>query len=437
MKYLPRFREATAELEQFASREQWLRGDIAAYQLDRINEVWSRGRSSVPYYKELAERLDLPDSFASLEEYTQRMPLLPKARVQNSPEEFLASGASRGRWHRTGGSTGAPTAIYWEALAHRHILRAKYRNEQSHGLDVFDRKVFLWGHSGSFSPGWRGTLQRVIRPISDALRNRMRVSAYDLSDECLLHKLEDIVRFGPTSLYGYSSAIYLLSKVAEEHSIKIPNLKAAILTAEPADANLCQGVAKRLNCAAVLEYGATECPFMAGHTPTGEIRVRDDVVYLETIGNDSGGCDLVVTVLGNASFPLLRYCIEDTTSTEVHRPENGFGILADIQGRNNDMLVSKTGRRLHAMPIKHTLEHYPAIRRFTACQSKDGDLMVYLEVYEGLSEDVSRSLRSQFVRMLDGYPVTIEVVEKIPGNTAGKHRWIRSELASLHTEQAV
>lgn len=436
MKHLPRFRQAAAELQRFAEREQWSCGDISAYQLDCINEVWSRARHAVPYYKELAERLDLPQSFDSIEEYSLRMPLLPKSRVQGSPEKFLAVDPEPGRWHRTGGSTGAPTAIFWETLAHRHILRSKYRNEQEHGLDIFDRKVFLLGHSGSFAPGWKGKMQKAMRPIVDGLRNRMRVSAYDLSDHELLQRLQDIVRFRPSSLYGYSSAIDLLSKVADRHSIEIPQLKVAILTAEPADTHMCEGISKRLNCSAVLEYGATECPFIAGQKPTGEIRVRDDVVFLETVGNKNGKFELVLTVLGNSSFPLLRYCIEDTTSMEIRRPESGFGILSDIQGRSNDMLVSQTGRRLHAMSIKHTLEHYPEIRRFTASQSREGNLCVLLEMNDGLSNSLRRTLQSQLVEMLDGYQVAIEVVDRIPGNVAGKHCWIRSEKASLDQEVA-
>ena len=429
MKYLPRFRQAEIELQRFAEREQWSNHDICAYQLRRINKVWARARKTVPYYRDLAERLSLPESFTSLEDYSQQMPTLAKSRVQRSPSQFLASDPAPGGWQRTGGSTGAPTAIYWETLAHRHVLRSKYRNEQTHGLDIFDRKVFLWGHSESFTPGWKGYFQKAMRPVTDGLRNRMRVSAYDLTDDCLLNALEQIVRYRPKSLYGYSSAIDLLSKVAEKHSIEIPQLEVAILTAEPADNHMCNGISKRLNCTAVQEYGATECPFMAGQTPDGEFRVRDDVVFLETVPNQNGRFGLVITVLGNASFPLLRYRIEDTTSSELHRPENGFAILRDIQGRSNDMLVSQTGRRLHAMSIKHTLEHYPQIRRFTATQNNEGDLKVILEMNEGLSDKLHKILQSTFVEMLDGYPVAIQVVERIPGNSAGKHRWIRSELS--------
>jgi len=435
LQYLPRFREAERELEVFASREKWSRSQIQAYQLDQINELWRHARTCVPYYRQLSESRSLPERFASLAEYSERMPILPKSKVRISPNDFLAESPKPGKWHRTGGSTGSPTAIYWEYGAHRHVLRSKYRNEQRHGLDIFDKKVFLWGHSGSYEPGIKGLLQKNKRPFEDWLRNRLRVSAYDLSDDQLRSQLSAILHFGPKSLYGYSSAIGMLARVAREHQFELPSLEIAILTAEPADPHLRSRVSAQLNCPAVLEYGAAECAFIAGQTPEGEVRVRDDVVFLETPSNDHGNCDLVLTVLRNPSFPMMRYAIEDTTSEPLKRPEGGFGVLEDIQGRKNDMLLSQTGRRLHAMSIKHTLEHYPEIRRFTAHQHQAGDLDVVLETNDPIAASLRSSLQKQFVDMLDGYPVTIREVKTIPGNIAGKHRWIISDKVSLSDDK--
>lgn len=436
LKLLPRFRGIEQQLERFAAREQWSSNQIAEYQLERINQLWAHARVHVPFYRELAEQRDLPPTFATLTEYSSLMPIVPKSVVRDLSSKFLSEARAPGHWKRTGGSTGAPTAIYWEHLAHLNVLRAKYRNEQSHGLDIFDKKVFLWGHSGSYAPGLKGKLQKSIRPVEDWLRNRMRVPAYDLSDNCLRERLTEIKRFGPKSLYGYSSAIDLLAKVADENSFEIPTLDVAILTAEPADTRMCRQVGQRLNCKAVAEYGATECPFIAGQTVAdGEFCIRDDVVYLEANAHENGYYDLILTVLGNPSFPVMRYAIEDTTSSQIIRPERGFAVLQDVQGRKNDILISKSGRRLHSMAIKHTLEHWKIVRRFTVIQKCDGSLDITLETRARLPDSDRHSLRSQFVKMLDGYPVSIREVDEIPGNLAGKHRWIICEMDAHHKEE--
>lgn len=100
-----------------------------------------------------------------------------------------------------------------------------------------------------------------------------------------------------------------------------------------------------------------------------------------------------------------------------------------MQGRRNDVLVSKRGRPLHSMAVKHVLEHWPAIRRFTAIQDCEGRLNVKLESPSGIPDSLVSELRSRLVELLDGYSVELQVVEQIPGNLAGKHRWIMSELS--------
>lgn len=427
LRLLRRFRRLESELRKLEERESWSASEIADFQLDRINNIWSTARQSVPYYMRLARKQDLPRKFDSLDQYRQQIPVLNKEKVRSRPEDFLSSEPRPGQWQRTGGSTGVPMSIYWERDAHVEMLRAKYRSEQVYGLDVFDKKVFLWGHSGSFAPGISGIVQRAKRPIEDHLRNRLRVSAYDLSPDQLHENLLRIQSFKPRSIYGYSSAVDLIAQIAHQHGVELPTLRVAILTAEPADGLMLTRVGERFHCDAVIEYGAVECGLIAYWMPDKKLRTRDDMVYVETVPNDLNSHDIVLTVLNNPSFPLMRYRIEDTTSDSHRRESYGFGILADVQGRSNDSLVSKSGRRLHPMKVKHVLEHWKDVRRFTARQYQDGAMIVTLEAPEKQPPDLDK-LQSKLESILEGYKVSIETVDQIPGNLAGKHRWIISDM---------
>jgi phenylacetate-CoA ligase len=427
--FIPRFRGLERLLRDYEARESWSSGEIAAYQLQRLNAVWKHAIEHVEYYRDLAVTHRLPQQFVSLAEFSNRVPVLRKDLVRQSPGQFLSAQKRPGQWQRSGGSTGIPTAIYWEHESHREMLRGKYRSEQAHGLSVFDRKVVFWGHGGSFSPGWRGVQQRLTRPIEDKLRNRLRVSAYDITCENLRRQLPVIRAFAPQSIYGYSCAVHLLARAAESDQ-GIPGLKVAVLTAEPAGAEMLDCVATNLGCKAVIEYGAVECGLMAYSMPDGTLRTRDDLVLIETLPNALGSHDIVVTVLNNPSFPLLRYAIEDTTPIARHVPERGFGILQEICGRSNDWLIGKHGRKLHSMAVKHTLEDWPQIRRFTVLQKRCGDLQVVLETPDCISETLLGTLRTRLEEMLEGYHVEMKTVDFLPGNLAGKHRWIVSELAA-------
>ncbi|MEL6895207.1 MAG: hypothetical protein AAFP90_03815 [Planctomycetota bacterium] len=438
MQMLPRFRRASESLAEMADRESWDRDRIAAFQLERINRVWKHARQSVPFYQAHRTGAEFPDVFASLQQYTDTVPVLDKQVVRQTPEDFLSANAQSGCWHRTGGSTGDPMGVYWSNAAHREMLQCKYRSEQKFGLDIFHRKVFFWGHRGSYLPGWKGVLQRAQMPVIDWLRNRLRVSAYQLGVDDLREQLLRIQRFSPASIYGYSSAVSLLAAASKETGIRIPSLKLAVLTAEPADELICRQTAADLGIAVAQEYGSVECGVMAFSDPDGTLRLREDVNYVETLRREDGRYDIVVTVLNNPSFPLMRYRIEDVTDEPRNIPEYGFASIRNIAGRNNDVLVSRNGRTWHSMAIKHLFENFDGVRRFRAHQHEDGSLTVLVETPErlmgGMQKGQSKGLlpdfqavEKQLRQMLDGFPVTLEFTDKIEGNLAGKHRWIVSD----------
>lgn len=432
LRLLPRFRKAYRKLDTLAKRERWSRAQIEQLQLDRINAVWREATCFVPYYRGIAAELALPPRFTSLEEFTSLVPVLPKALVRSQPNLFLSSQPARGSWHRTGGSTGTPMGVYWEKQAHLNSLRAKYRMEATYGLDIFDRKVFLWGHSGSFAPGLTGRIAKLRQPLEDALRNRQRLSAYRMGRDDLQKYLQQISKFRPASLYGYSTAMYLLAQEAADSGFECDSLKVAIVSGEPAIPHFVDTIAKSLGVPAAIEYGAVECGFIAGQGPDGMLRVREDQTLVETLPREDGLFDLVVTVLTNPSFPLLRYAIDDVTDAPLRARPVGFAILGNVDGRRNDLVVSRTGRLVHSQGVKHVFEHYSCVRRFRAEQDLTGAVNVLVEITGHDAAWSESAAARRLAELLEGYPVTVKTVDVIPGTCAGKHRWIVSELADRH-----
>ena len=432
--WLPRFRHLDQTLSTLADRQHWSADEIADWQLRRLNDLWGHARRAVPYYRRLSTQRNLPPRFGSLTEYFALMPVLDKQSIRDCPGSFLSGAAEAGCWHRTGGSTGDPTPVYWSHRAHREMLRAKYCCEQSYGVEVFDRRVFLWGHDGSFSPGLRGQMQRLGRPVEDRLRRRLRLSAYRLDEDHLRRAADRMQSFAPVIVYGYASAIELLGETMRRERMAIPSLRLAVMTAEPADQTMVDRVGRNYGCSAAIEYGSVECGLIAYRMPGDvsvgtRLRTRDDMVIVETIAGEDGEYDIVVTVLNNPSFPLLRYRIEDTTSLPRRSCDRGFGYLADVRGRCNDHVRTADGRRVHSMAIKHLIEPWTEIRRFTATQGSDGGLRVVLETPQPVSGSVVATIRRRLEETLQGYSVRVETTDQIPGNRAGKHRWIVSESA--------
>ena len=80
------------------------------------------------------------------------------------------------------------------------------------------------------------------------------------------------------------------------------------------------------------------------------------------------------------------------------------------------------------MKVKHVLENWSGVRRFICRQTSEGNMSVTLESPDRRPRNLGQ-LQNKLESVLEGYPVTIETVDEIPGNLAGKHRWVVSELA--------
>ena len=419
--FLPRFRDAEQAQEKLAERECQSREQIEAFQLAKINELWHDSVRFVPHYRELSKIRRLPERFETLEEYRATVPILSKTIVKANPQAFLSDRAARGRWYHTSGSTVIPMAVYWSDESHRQVLWAKYRFQNLWGINVFDRSVFLWGRAAT------GTLLQ--QHLEDWARGRLRLSVHDLGEQALQENLRKIACFRPAAIYGFSQAAYLLAQLAAKQSFDCPSLKVCIVSSEPAYPRMRAAISAGLKVPAVVEYGATECALIAYQHPDGTVRVREDLVMLETIPRVDGRFDIVLTVLANPSFPLLRYSIGDVTDATLSTTRPGFGTIGNIDGRNDDVLVTKGGRILHPTSLDRVFEgtRYPSVQSYQIHQDARGALFVNV-ILNSNSLDSKRMAR-EFEALLEGYPVHVAVVEQFLPTAGGKHRAIRSELA--------
>jgi phenylacetate-CoA ligase len=431
LRLLPRFRKAYRALEDLAARERWSRGEIEAWQLERLNAVWRHATAHVPHYRRLRDQRDLPDRFASLDEFTAAVPLLPRSTIKEDPRAFLSERAGRGDWHVSSGSTGSPTGFYWAHASHLEALRRQYRMLAAWGVDIFDRKVMLWGNGAAHTPGLAGVLARLRRRVEDRLRNRLRLSAYHLDPASLRADLEQIARFRPVALYAYTTAAHLLAQEAEREGFRCDSLKLCTLSAEPAFPHLRATVERGLRVRTAVEYGATECPLIAGEGPDRALRVSEDMLIVETLPDDSGRHKIVLTVLCNPSFPLIRYEIGDLTDAPLEVPARGFAVLNNVVGRRNEILLSRTGRVLHPLRFDFLFgfDLAEAVRRYRIHQGPDGAVSVAVEASRPIAPQNALRLKRELDDLLEGYPVTVDIVSALP-QSARKHSWTTSELVS-------
>jgi phenylacetate-CoA ligase len=437
LRLLPRFQQAYCAVQCLAQREQWSRGQIETYQLNELNRLWQHAIQHVPYYRDLRAGHELPEKFTSLAEFQRSVPLLPKSVVRHAPDQFLSAEARPGCWERTSGSTGMPMSLYHDFAGHRTMQHAKYRLYDAWGIDILDRSAYLWSRADLFLPGLRGTVARWRMGIKDALRSRKRCSAFQLDKESLRSCLQELARFKPRALYGFSNAIFLLAQQASEQDFSTEWLKAVIMTSEPATPRMQAKVAAAFQAPVVVEYGATECELIAGTYPDGTVRVREDLVILEALPHAAGGFELAITVLTNSSFPLVRYQIGDIIDAPLKMLEQGFAILqGGISGRRDDLLRTREGGYLHASGVDALFENAfdsQAIRRYRAHQNSTGaiDMQIEIDPTRKLDFDLA-DLRQSIINLVEGYPVEIHLTTNLQRSGSAKHRAVTSDLSTAY-----
>jgi phenylacetate-coenzyme A ligase PaaK-like adenylate-forming protein len=311
------------------------------------------------------------------------------------------------------------------------MLRCKYRFLAMWGVDILDRMAYLWGRSACFQPGLPGLWARLRTPVHDWLRNRLRLPAYHLGTQELQRYLRRLAAFGPVSLYAYTSAGFLLAQEAEARGVRLDSLRAIILSAEPVYPEVARTVERAFGVPALIEYGSVESGMMAAQWPDRTLRVREDCLLLETSPRGDGRFDILLTVLNNPSFPLVRYAIGDSTDAPLHIPPSGFAILGSLVGRRNDLIVTRAGRVLHPILFDEIFSRHAAVRGWHIRQHADGGLSIQVELKTPDTALDRAALARRVQDLVDGYPVQLDVFKELSRTAAGKHRWIQSDLADL------
>ena len=266
---VPRFRCLDEEMNKRTQFEHLTLTERNDIRLLRLNEAWRNATQSSRYYAELSQRLKLPDKFSSFEEFRATVPRTTKDAVRLDPEAFKIPGQQRGKWMLTGGSTGAPTKVFWKLEGQLESLRDQYWARTWWGVAPFDRQAMLWGHSHSFGGGMKGRFYRLAVPTIDWLRGRRRFSAYRMDPATLRKYYDEIASFRPRSLYAYASAAHLLA-CANRGRPPLPQpLTAAFLAAEPILASYRSAIREVFGCPVVGEYGSIECGMLAYEHPGG------------------------------------------------------------------------------------------------------------------------------------------------------------------------
>lgn len=421
-----RFRQHVVDI---TSREWWTPEDLQLDQDLRVHSMMTWCAARVPYYRQLLADLGLsPRDFTSSADLAQ-LPLLDKETVRASPETFLPDGP-RPRLipQTTGGTTGTPVR-YWATLDAVQTNYATYeaRCRRWAGVHLGQRLASFHGQPivpdrQRGGPYWRRNLAF----------NQTYFSVYHLNDDTIESYLDELERFDPEVIVGYTSAIHRIATAMSDgprHRRIRP--AAVIVSSETLTATARRDMESAFGCRVTNAYSLGELVAFVSECDHGELHISTDYGVIELVEGPLG-TEIVATTLINRGMPLLRYRTGDLAVAAQDGDNTcgrGLPILEQLVGRVDDVVYTPEGATVGPAPMSLAFQRVPHLRRSQVRQDRVDRLLVLVEVDEEFSTVDEHFMVGELRRRL-GPTIRIEVehVSELPRTVGGKERLVVSSI---------
>ena len=411
---------------------------ITALRDRRMDDILAHAAREVPFYRERvkAPRPKLAD-----------FPIVTKADVIRRFTDFMAPGLKNeyqpGRkpggysWTpvKSGGTTGEPVTVIHDRDFRDRGRASRLFSQYLCGIPLGTPHFLLWGSMKEINDMKDSTAKRA----ETFFQNSHLLNAFRMDD----WRLEEFIRTINESpihhMIGYVDAAHELARFTRRRQLELRRLKSFMACAGTVTDDIRQGLRETLAGHVHNKYGTRECTDMACESDDGRINLYAHHVHLETVDETGQAVGagkpgrILVTLLGNHSFPLIRYEVGD------------MGVLSDaqplpwpqidrIEGRASAVLFDTHGNYVSPVYVRHLIGvvHNPeAIQRFQLCQQTKTHFELLLQFAPGTDPSKANEIDAAIERDLRavlGADAQIKITHaaQIEASASGKFVYIRN-----------
>jgi phenylacetate-CoA ligase len=369
----------------------------------------------VPYYRDTVKVRAADINESNAVDALKEFPYLQKSTVMDNREAFLNRRFKKESltYYTSGGSTGRGIGVW--------------RSKEE--IDI--ENAFVLSEWGKLGLDWEKS--RIVRIGADASKrddedpfkcwaNRLFVSTFHLHSRWMEEIYQSIIAFKPDFIWSYPSGLELLAGYLQEHAKPPMRLRGILLSSETL-LDYQYALFKRIFDSPVSDlYGLTERTNMAFSraSENGDgfyYRLVDTYGYSENCRDEYGNDEIVGTSYWNIAMPLIRYRTYDIGAID----ENG--VIRKLQGRTQDFVIDKKGRRILAVSINIRKCTWDFVTVFQLVQNTAGELIIRIvpnkHYTEAIKEPILNNIRQAYGEFFD---VKLEVVGEITRTKTGKRR---------------
>jgi len=416
--YLRRWRygaDSERLVAEALEREHWSAEQWSTWRASHVAALLEQAATRVPYYRDAWQARRRAGDHASWE-LLENWPILEKEALRQQPRAFLMSGHGAVFQEPTSGTTGTPLSIGKSRSALRHLYAlAAARSRRWYGVLPEDRCARLGGQlvtplDQRRPPFW----------VWNGAARELYMSTFHLAEDMIPAYLDALTRYEIRCLTGYTSSLYALAQGVLRAGRVDLRMKVAVTSGEPLVEPQRDIISAAFDCPVRETYGSTENVAAASECESRGLHEWPEVGLIEELDGE-----FICTGLVNDAMPLIRYRLGDrgrlSPATEQCPCGRTLPMIAGLEGRTSDLLVTSDGRRVFWLnPVFYGLP----VRQSQIVQETPQRIRARFVPAPEFADSNGETIVERLRKRLGDLEIVLEPVAELPRSSSGKVRHV-------------
>lgn len=430
-----RGRHTINRLHFLRQSQNWSVAEIQEWQLKKLNELLEQAKNNSKFYQ---DRLEGNNTRLNRIEDITKIEILTKDDIRNNQLDIRCSNIPENRFveSRTGGSTGEPMFYFWDKRGMDWNRASVYRSGEWAGSNLGEKAIHMSGSHFDYNQA-----ESIKNKIVYFLQRYKDFSVAYITDELFEIYYNEMLKYKPTSIWGYASGLNMFAEYIESQHPKtdFSFIKAIMTSSEMLLPEQRDKINKVFGGNKVFDqYGSRELYIAAECNQHNGYHIHAETIFAEIVDADGNWCKpgemgrIVLTDLSNHAFPFIRYDIGDLgVMDKPIKCECGMSLpkIKNLQGRIADVVVLKD-RYLTPPNFATLFSDIRGIKAYQIRQDKIDAIEVVLVPDNNYSSDFEKYIRKSIESMVDNQAtIKISLQDKIDVPESGKRRFVVSTVS--------